>query len=163
MNKKCMSNPTSSLPNTPASEAPIYDTTTANYALLNALRERERRDQAEAAKKIKVRKPRKAQAAALGLLVILATMLIGCAQTRSGILREQAVYQTGTNTLHFVTADIAPLIPNPYSGILTAFTGLVGAGLAAWNLSQQKRLAALEAQNPTAKSETGQPITNKPS
>jgi hypothetical protein len=93
----------------------------------------------------------------------LATLLVGCAQTRSGILREQTVYQSGTNALHFVTADIAPLIPSPYSGIVTAVTGLVGAGLAAWNLNQQKRLAALEAQNPTAKTDTGQPITNKPS
>jgi hypothetical protein len=148
---------------TPPNDQPAYDTTTANYALLNALRERERREQAEAAKKITVRKPRQAQAAALGLLVMLAALLIGCAQTRSGILREQAVYQSGTNTLHFVTADIAPLIPSPYSGLFTAVTGLVGAGLAAWNLSQQKRLAALEAQNPTAKSDTGAPIANKPS
>ena len=140
-----------------------YNCTTANYALLKAHRERQRRDQAEASKKVTVRKPRKAQAAALGLLIVMAFLLCSCAQTRSGILREQAVYQSGTNTLHFVTADIAPLIPSPYSGIVTAVTGLVGAGLAAWNLSQQKRLAALEAQNPTAKTDTGAPITNKPS
>lgn len=140
-----------------------YDTTTANYALLNAHQIHQQKAMDPKPKRIKVVKPKPATAAAIGLLLLMAIAVVGCAQTRTGILREQAVYQSGTNTLHFVTADIAPLIPSPYSGVVTAATGIIGALLAAWNLSQQKRLAALESANPTDKTATGAVIPNKPS
>ncbi len=80
----------------------------------------------------------------LALITVLALSLVSCASTREGIEREEAIYTVATNTV----ATVAPVItaaPPPVNYFGEAIVGLISAGLAAWNLSQQKRLKDLEA------------------
>lgn len=71
-------------------------------------------------------------------------VLGGCAHSYPGLQREQALYQAGTNSLAYAERFVLPYVPNPYREMAVAVVGAASAGLAAWNLSQQKRLKRLE-------------------
>src|SRR5262245_55434972 len=75
----------------------------------------------------------------LGLLV-----LSGCARTIQGLETERAWYSVGTNVVQVVRRDALPFVPAPFQGIGEGVLALAAAGLAAWNLHQQKTLKELK-------------------
>ena len=128
---------------TPAAPKPIstpgpYGPDVPNYARLNA-------DLAAAARKVPRRKIKIPVAAAVALALFVSILISGCAQTAPGLQREVSLYQSSTNGLAWVTSNLVPLVPTPYNGLVTIATGLCGSLLAAWNLSQHRRINALEA------------------
>ena len=115
-----------------------YGPETPNYARLNADLAAAKRKPRHTTKVLPI-----ATAAALALLLTM--LLTGCAQTAPGLQREVSLYQSSTNGLAWVTSNLVPLVPTPYNGLVTIATGLCGSLLAAWNLSQHRRINALEA------------------
>lgn len=79
-----------------------------------------------------------------GFFLLSAVILTSCASTPAGLEREQAVYRAATNTVSVIDRYVVPVTPEPYRGAAELLIGLVGAGLAAWNLHQQKAIKRLQ-------------------
>ncbi len=84
-------------------------------------------------------------AAALCLCLIVALVVIAaaCAHSAAGLRREQAVSQLASNTVAAAT-QVAPYLPAPAQPLVELLIALATAGLTAWNVSQHKRITALE-------------------
>lgn len=78
------------------------------------------------------------------LIAAVLLLLTGCASSPAGIRREQALFQAATNTVSVIDRYVVPVTPQPYRGAAELAVGLIGAGLAAWNLHQQKAIKALQ-------------------
>ncbi len=78
------------------------------------------------------------------LLSLLAFAFISCSTTREGIEKEQQISNTASNIVQTV-APAALALPPPYNYLAEGIFAVIGSGLAAWNLSQAKRLKDLEA------------------
>ncbi len=78
------------------------------------------------------------------LLSLLAFAFISCSTSREGIEKEQRISNTASNIVQTV-APAALALPPPYSYLAEGIFAVIGSGLAAWNLSQAKRLKDLEA------------------
>lgn len=78
------------------------------------------------------------------LISLLAFAFVSCSTTREGIEREQRISNTASNIVETV-APAARALPPPYNYLAEAIIAVIGSGLAAWNLSQAKRLKDLEA------------------
>lgn len=74
------------------------------------------------------------------VLVLLLLCCSSCARTEAGLAREQSIYQAGTNTVGILERYVVPLVPPPYTHMIEGVLALFGAGLAAWNLHQQRSL-----------------------
>ena len=78
------------------------------------------------------------------LVSLLAFAFISCSTTREGIEKEQQISNTASNIVQTV-APAALALPPPYSYLAEGIFAVIGSGLAAWNLSQARRLKDLEA------------------
>ena len=88
-------------------------------------------------------------ASALFLAVLVATCLnSGCATTKSGLAREQAVYQAATNVVA-ATQQVAPYLPPPASNIAMYALAAISGALTAWNAHQQAATRKLKNGNGT--------------
>jgi len=90
----------------------------------------------------------------LPILALPLLLVIGCAVTPAGLRREQSLYAAGTNLVMVVQRDVSPYVPPPYSQMLEGFLAAATAGLAAWNLNQQRRISQLRNGLPQAGSNT---------
>jgi hypothetical protein len=73
-------------------------------------------------------------------------LLQGCAHTPQGLSREQGIYRVSTNLVGHVQTLI-PYLPAPVATPVELLLGAVSAGLAAWNVHQQKTLKSLKRTN----------------
>lgn len=78
------------------------------------------------------------------LISLLAFAFISCSTSREGIEKEQRVSNTASNIVQTV-APAALALPPPYNYLAEGIFAVIGSGLAAWNLSQARRLKDLEA------------------
>jgi len=78
------------------------------------------------------------------LISLLAFAFVSCSTTREGIERERRISNTASNIVETI-APAARALPPPYNYLAEAIIAVIGSGLAAWNLSQGKRLKDLEA------------------
>jgi hypothetical protein len=127
----------------------LYGPETPGYALLNEAAFQ------EALKKIKIAyrgvraKEKLVKVAQTVVPLLLLLLLVGCAHSATGLAHEQLVYQSATNSLSWLNANAIPLVPAPWNGVTTVATGIIGALLGAWNLSQQRRIKTLENNQPS--------------
>ena len=82
----------------------------------------------------------------LGVLAALCLLVAcsSCSTSPAGLRREAGWYSGATNAVSLVGAYVVPVVPSPWHEVATAALAFVSAGLGAWNMSQAKRLRALE-------------------
>jgi len=73
-------------------------------------------------------------------LVFLVLACAGCAVTPAGLSRQYEWYRAGTNVIGVVRHDIVPYVPAPWNGMVEGVLACAAAGLAAWNVHQQRQL-----------------------
>lgn len=95
------------------------------------------------------------------LISLLAFALISCSTSREGIEKEQQISNTASNIVQTV-APAALALPPPYNYLAEGIFAVIGSGLAAWNLSQQKRLKDLEAITSCSNYQPKQPACSAP-
>ena len=76
-------------------------------------------------------------------LSCLLTATVSCAHTQTGLAREQALYQVGTNVVGSLQS-IVPYVPAPAGPAAEIALAVVSTLLASWNLHQQQQLKKLK-------------------